>query len=364
MMVITYGCNTNFGVESTFKIPVQYNMENTLPFSESGYTYDVEIIPLENKTEAYVNFKGINRIEVYKDIYYIMSFYGDLKLFHKNGNYLKTISKGRGPGELNMVSDFSFDRDTEKIEILDVNDIKVYDIAGNYETSIPVKNNYIEFVKFGKKRIFLDSNKDPQQKYNYIILNNAGELSYFEDKFGPTLSPTISPRHFNQYEKELYLSSNYSNKIYKMVADDKLPKEFGYIEEMNTDKSISGIDFESFKEISSRNNWFTKVLGFYKINSSMYGLSISKDRIETFLVDLSRNLIYYHPFNGLPILFKPLFSCGLKEYYLFPPELFQGAAGDLINKKNPELYTKIKEQILPETDAQNLFIIKLTYREK
>ena len=118
-----------------------------------------------------------------------------------------------------------------------------------------------------------------------------------------------------------------------MVADDNLPKEFGYIEEMNTDKSISGIDFESFKEISSRNNWFTKVLGFYKINSSMYGLSISKDRIETFLVDLSRNLIYCHPFNGLPILFKPLFSCGLKEYYLFPPELFQGAVGDLINKK-------------------------------
>ncbi len=364
VLVITVGCKNLKTENPGMKIPIDYNLNNVLPFSESDYSYNVEIISLENLPEAYINFEGLQRLEVFENFYYIMSLGGTVRIFHKDGKYLTKIKKGRGPGEILMPLDISFDKDSKKLEVLDMNDIKIYDHIGNFENSVQIKNKYVEFVKFGDVRIFLDSNKDPQQQFNYIILNKKGELKYFENKYGPTLDPVISPRHFNIYDDELFLSSNYSNTIYRLNKTMNSPEKFAFIEDMNTDQSVKNINFAEYKKLCESRNLFTKIAGFNKMDNNLYQLSISKNVIKTYFFDAGKNKIYDHPLKDLPILFKPACVDKLDEYFLFPTEIINERIEKAFLDKNPELYSKLKSEMIDEGAISNLKVIHISYFRK
>ncbi len=246
-----------------------------------------------------------------------MSLGGSINIFNRNGTFLSKINKGRGPGEILLPSDISYDKVTEKLEVLDVDGVKIYDSIGNYQETIPNKNKYVEFVKYGDKRIFFDSNKDPLQKSNFIIIRIDGKTNFFEDKYGPTLIPTYAPRHFSMYNDELYLCSNYSNTIYKMRHKDSIPIKFAYVEEMNSDNTIKGISNEEYRELCKREKWFSKIFGFSQIDKNLFEISISKDFVNTFLFDNEKNELYNHPFQNIPFLFKPLLVDNSSEYFLF-----------------------------------------------
>lgn len=364
IIIIIFGCKNLDSKYLGVKIPIDYNLKNVLPFSESDYTYKIEIIPLENLKDAYINFNELHRMEVFEKFYYIMSLGGTIKIFHQDGKYLTQIRKGRGPGEIIMPLDISFDKEGKKLEVMDMNDIKIFDLIGNYESSVQFRNRYVEFVSFGDIRVFLDSNKDPDQKFNYIIMNKKGELTNFENKYGPTIDRIISPRHFNVYNDELYLCANNSNTIYKLDKKSNTPKKFAFIEDMNSDQSISGIKLEDYKELCEKNNWFNRVAGFSKMDDNFFQLSISKGSIKTYFFDLSKNQIYDHPLKDLPMLFKPIFIDKLEEYFLFPSEIFNEKIEKIFIDKNPSLYSKLKNEMMNETDIENLKVIHISYFRK
>lgn len=363
IIIIIFGCKTLDSKYSGVKIPIDYNLNNVLPFSESGYTFKIEIIPLENLKDAYIKFSELHRMEVFENFYYIMSLGGTVKIFHKNGKYLTQIRNGRGPGEIIMPLDISFDKERKKLEVMEVNGIKIFDLIGNYENSVQIHNKYIEFVRFGDIRIFLDSNKDPDQKFNYIIMDKKGELINFEKKYGPTIERIISPRHFNVYNDELYLCSNNSNTIYKIDKKSKTPEKFAFIEDMNSNQSISGIKLDDYKELCEKNSWFNRIAGFSKMDDNLFQLSISKGYLKTYFFDMSKNQIYDHPLKDLPILFKPIFIDKLEEYFLFPSEIFNEKNEKTFIDKNPDLYSKLKNEMMNETDIENLKVIHISYKK-
>lgn len=366
VLMIFGSCGNPGNNQQLINIPISYDLSNVLPFSESDYDYDITIIPLENNQDAYLMFEQL-RLEVYKDFFFIMTLGKGVKVFYKNGDYLTSLNKGRGPGELVFASDISFDKQTEKLEVLDANSIKIYDLAGNFEEELPCSNKYIEFVKFGGKRIFYDSNKDRSQEYNFIIMFENGDYGYFEEKYGPTLKPTYSPRHFNVYGNTLYLCSNYSNDIYKMGIKDNTPAEFAYVESMNDNKNIKGIDLEEYDELCNRNEWFRNITGFYQVNENLFGLCIGKDRVRSYLYDKTGNKIFDHPFKNLPVLFQPKFIDESGEYFLFPPEFFNERTMNIFQENNPMLYSKMMEQKGEGGSVdkmENLYVIRLVYSKK
>ncbi|MHC1780147.1 MAG: hypothetical protein AB9922_07920 [Bacteroidales bacterium] len=357
------GCKSIDSKKPGVKIPIDYNLKNVLPFSESGYTFEIEIIPLENLKEAYIKFSELHRMEVFENFYYIMTLGGKVKIFHKDGKFLTQIRNGRGPGEIIMPLDISFDIERKKLEILEVNGIKIFDLVGNYENSVQIQKKYIEFVRFGDIRIFLDSNQDSNQKFNYIIMDKKGELINFEKKYGPTIERIISPRHFNVYNDELYLCSNNSNVIYKLDKRSKTPEKFAFIEEMNSNQSISGIKLDDYKKLCEKNNWFNRIAGFSRMDDSLFQLSISKGFIKTYFFNMSKNQIYDHPLKDLPILFKPIFINKLDEYFLFPSEILNEKIEKTFIDKNPNLYSKLKTEMMNETEIENLKVIHISYKK-
>ena len=123
VLMIIGSCGNPGNNQQLINIPINYDLSNVLPFSESDYDYDITIIPLENNQDAYLMFEQL-RLEVYKDFFFIMTLGKGVKVFYKNGDYLTSLNKGRGPGELVFASDISFDKQTEKLEVLDANSIK------------------------------------------------------------------------------------------------------------------------------------------------------------------------------------------------------------------------------------------------
>jgi len=353
--------------EDVIKLPIRYDLTNVLSFSESEYEYDIKIIPLENKIDAFIMFEQ-QRMEVYKNFFYIMSLGKDIKIFDKNGKYLTKINKGRGPGELVFAYDISFDTQAEKLEVLDANEIKIFDLIGNFEMTVSCGNRYVEFVKYGDKRIFYDSNKDKSQEYNFIIKYNSGDNGYFEKKYGPTLKPIYSPRHFSIYNGSLYMCSNYSNTIYKMGHKDNIPMEFAYVEAMNDIRNIKGIDLKEYDDLCLRNEWFNNISGFYLIDENLFEICIGKDRIRTYLYDSNKNTFYYHPFKDVPALFQPKFVDETGEYFLFPPEIFNEKTKSMFMDNNPMFYSKLmecmKQNLDLEKDMENIYVVQLSYSKK
>jgi len=289
-LILFVKCGTPDVDEQVMRIPIRYDLSNVLPFSESDYDYDIEIIPLDNKPDAYVVFDQ-QRMEVYKDYFYIMSLAKGVKIFYKDGTYLYKINKGRGPGELVFAFDISFDKQAEKLEVLDANDVKIYDIKGNFEKAVHCGNKYVEFVKYGDKRIFYDSNKDKSQEYNFIIMYNNGGQGYFEEKYGPTLTRVYYPRHFSIYKDDLFLCSNYSNTIYKMGKKDSIPEKFAYVEAMNVDRSVKGIELKEYDELCLENEWFSDIGGFYMVDENLSEICIRKNRTGTYFYDRNKNIV-------------------------------------------------------------------------
>jgi hypothetical protein len=353
--------------EQVMRIPIRYDLSNVLPFSESDYDYDIEIIPLDNRVDAYVVFQQ-QRMEVYKDYFYIMSLGKDVKIFYKDGTYLYKINKGRGPGELVFAFDISFDKQAEKLEVLDANDVKIYGKNWGFEKAVPCGNKYVEFVKYGDKRIFYDSNKDKSQEYNFIIMYNDGDYGYFEDKYGPTLTRVYYPRHFSIYNDNLFLCSNFSNTIYKMGQKDSIPEKFAYVEAMNGDRSVKGIELKEYDELCLKNEWFSDIDGFYMVDENLSEICIGKNRTRTYFYDKNKNIVYDHPFKDLITLSKPKFVDETGEYFLFPPEIFNEKNRGIFKDKNPKLYSMLvkftKEGPDLEQEMENLYILHLTYSKK
>ncbi len=348
---------------SFISIPIAYDLKNILPFSDSDYEYTVKIIPLSPTIDAYIKF-GLNRLEVYKDFFYILSTSGTLTIFLKDGQFIKKIIKGRGPGELIYPIDITIDRVNDKVEIMDIDGIKIFDLIGNFERVITGRYNFVEFIRFGNKRIFYDSNRDQNSVTNFTIIEDNGKIIQFDKKYGPTLSPMYNPKHFYLFNDEVYMCSNYSNAIYKMGYKDSIPVQIASVESMNTNHNIKRMNYNHYKEICHKKKLFYYLTNFIVNDSGLLEFSLASKFVNTFFFDRLKNQIYFHPFNGLPVLYKPLFSNGTSEYFLFSPEFFNDKTSSLFFEKSPSLYNELIKYKQNETELINMYIICVEYKKK
>lgn len=86
--------------------------------SENSLFDELELISLETTTQSLI--RRIDKIEVANGLYYILDYRRSCVLaFDANGRFLFVIDeKGKAPGQYLAVSDFSYNENTDKIEVL------------------------------------------------------------------------------------------------------------------------------------------------------------------------------------------------------------------------------------------------------
>lgn len=87
-------------------------------------------VPLQTKPENV--FYGIMKMVVTEDRFYILDSDERLLIFKSNGDFVKELPQGSGPGELFFLWDFAYDKKNQSLVVAQPNILDFYDKDGNF----------------------------------------------------------------------------------------------------------------------------------------------------------------------------------------------------------------------------------------
>ena len=114
-------------------------LTDSIAFPLSQLVEDLEIIPLENRDEAYVRNTSIRISDNYILLHSSRNM--PFKLFTRQGKFIRNIgNSGNGPGGYGQVYDFQLDEAHNRIYLMPWNAtaLIVYDLQGRLQPSIPL----------------------------------------------------------------------------------------------------------------------------------------------------------------------------------------------------------------------------------
>lgn len=240
-ILILISCNSNQNYSDTLidneKIKVISNGKI------SDMVKEFKIIPLEtNDTTMISNIKsvkrrnGVNYVLIDDNMPRLLAFDDNGKFIHQFGRM------GQGPGEYSVIADF--DIDNEKVAIIDSNDIKIYDLEGNFQKKIPKQNGFdIKIIPDG----FL--------LFHIMKLENGNRISRLNER-GDTLETFAT----GDYDRDTYLNE------FPAIAENTYAHKIGWGNELfiydaktNKSKIIPIFDSEiyikqeDFQKVNERN---------------------------------------------------------------------------------------------------------------
>ena len=357
-MAASCGQTRKEGDTVIFKLDTR--QQNVQPFSESDYSLLYEIIPLETTEEADIKI-FFNYIEVFKNYVYVSTMNESLRIFDADGNFINAIHKGERGGEVKSLRDFTINRNKERIEILDANKIHKYTLTGEFIETIEV-GNFIaaEFGIAGETRVFLLP-LNSVSNHNFTVIFGNKHRVPMEQKYGQTTTPVLYPKHFHNYNNELYFTG-YSNRVYKLGANDSIPSIVAQFTNMYTNTNVKNLDMNQYETLCAQHNFFTYLNNFYVYNSELWGFSLYTGKLSTkFMYDSSADRIFYHPLNGIPYAQNNRWVQDGTEYYIFPPERFKDDIAQTIKDHDIELYNLMSSQ--PVAKKDNLWLIKVNFTQ-
>lgn len=281
-----------------------------------------DIIPLETSDDCLIG--EIFNIKKRCGRYYVQhSNQMKLDVFDENGKHLQTIGKvGNGPGEYFAIC--SYDADDQNIFLLSPGKMMVYDINGNFQKEIPIK----EIVWRAIKRIengFLVSCNQPLPDGNTIayldneckIIKTALPYNYYTTKSAHII--------WTEWEDGFYVRQLSDSKDFCCFDHKNLEfKTMGLsnsndgvsisdIEEqmsINKGEFVSGNLIRSVTASSSQIYWFTS-------NNGYYDNILDKNSGKTYRIsnDLEMDDLCF-PENHNDALMGYLFKCSSDDDYL------------------------------------------------
>ena len=144
--------------------------------------FDVEYIPLDDTSDEFLTMGLIRFIGKEMIITRNTGNTGDIYLFNRNGQGLRTINRrGQGPGEYVSFSQVTLDEDNNEIFVLNgmQNNISVYDLFGNFQRSLAWEGwiNIVVAGNFDRDHLIINV-------YNDLIVGIAsGGSGEVEERF-------------------------------------------------------------------------------------------------------------------------------------------------------------------------------------
>ena len=167
---------------------------------------DLEIVRLENKDEAYVRNTSIRISDNYILLHSSRNM--PFKLFDRKGKFVCDIgSVSRLPGGYSQIYDFQLDEAHNRIYLMPWNatELKVYDLQGHVQPSIPLNNPDEKPWKLPKSVFHMDGDKQEVTVFTLPWENNP-RMVWVQDFQGRVLKEQ-APTPFN-------LTNTYSYEIH------------------------------------------------------------------------------------------------------------------------------------------------------
>jgi hypothetical protein len=246
ILALSFACyrktqKNNSDTESFYTIPFADIIKSQRQIKLSEVATDVEIIQLENTSEALLG--TFENIELTKDFIFIQCWDQPVLQFSCTGKLIRTIgARGKGPGEYINCMKMSIDEQDERIYIQTVElTMMVFNFDGEYLKTIqfPALESMTNFWNWGRDStlvsyfepylgnepfVFIEHNEQGdtlQGISNYIFFDENERVDI------PHFLPYNKQNYSYHFENKLYLKGAYNDTVYSYNEKNKfIPKFF------------------------------------------------------------------------------------------------------------------------------------------
>ena len=335
---------------------------------------DLEIIPLENKDEAYVRNTSIRISENYILLHSSRNM--PFKLFTRKGKFVCNIgSVSSLPGGYTQVYDFQLDEVHNRIYLMPWNatELIVYDLQGRLQPSIPLNSPNEETWKLPKSVFHVDGDKQEITVFTLPWENNP-RMVWVQDFQGRVLKEQ-PPTLFNfarTYSYEIH--HNYNGDAFEFSLLDFAPQKedtlYHYESDANRLLPAFTLDFPEDKiQIHDHQELPTCFIGTLIGRMEQVGLTSTETREHVnFIIDKrtlrgGRYQIYNDFLGNIPVYWLDKSRHG---YYArnLSPAMLKAELEEALRRSDltPEMRQKVSsihESIDVERDNNYLMIGKL-----
>ncbi|MBI9032923.1 MAG: 6-bladed beta-propeller [Bacteroidales bacterium] len=345
IIILVYGCSSksNDGNSNpTLKLVGSFEDYNLT--GDVNIETDVSFIKLDNAKECLLGY--VMNLDVIDSNLYILDE-NTLYLFNIQGEFVKKIKRGKGPGELTNAMNFSIDKTRKQITVieqgntlhlykLDLEHIESYHLEGSFTDAVRVdENNFLLHSAYPGKyedhmlSMFDINNKRITKK---CIPNKSFPLREFS---------LLTYNNFQSYNDQLYWYSANSRRIYKYFAEDFV--------------GCCMIDFEDKEPTVSYISKFSKPMAF------------KKQAYEDGYIGFINYYYMFSKFKLIGLKYKE-YGCGI-AFNDKPEDIYLGTIADLFglpktssfrsptNVVNNDLYFVYYNDILLESNETTLPLV-------
>ena len=335
---------------------------------------DLEVVRLENKDEAYVRNTSIRISDNYILLHSSRNM--PFKLFDRKGKFVCDIgSVSRLPGGYSQIYDFQLDEAHNRIYLMPWNatELKVYDLQGHVQPSIPLNNPDEKPWKLPKSVFHVDGDKQGVTVFTLPWENNP-RMVWVQDFQGRVLKEqALTPFNLtNTYSYEIH--HNYNTPHFDFSLLDFAPQKedtlYHYESATNRLLPAFALDFPEGKiQIHDHQELPTCIVGTLIGRMEEIGLTTTetRDHID-FIVDKStlrggRYQVYNDFWGNIPVYWMDESRHGYYARNLSPAMLKEELEAALLrNDLTPAIRQKVShllESIDVERDNNYLMIGKL-----
>lgn len=239
------------------------------------------IIELEMTEQSMIG--EIHKIRHFKDRYFVMDYYisRNIFMFDNQGNFLSTLQRGKGIGEVVRPSEFIINPHTKTIWVWDqaLHRLSEYDLNLNFKQSKQFPELYIKAAEIiDNERLLINSPvikpNEEKQNYNLYSIFNLKTWQY-ESQFFPFKKELIgvgTMKPISATSERILFSSTFNNHLYTLTKDGyEIAYRFNF-----GNKTISSNDIEKgvdyvYKQSAKGNI----IMPFYNIDENKNYLSFN-----------------------------------------------------------------------------------------
>jgi hypothetical protein len=194
----------------------------------SNFVDEISYIPLETTENSLLGY--IYEIIISDQFLYVKDN-RNIHIFSRDGKYISQVGvRGKGPGEIQFITDFCVDVSAGLIYILDRNTIKIHNNHGNFISEIRMEEDnpgQVEFIK-GSLLIYY-YNSSGKTEYSYELVNLNGDIiKRFPNKYKfetDGMEHTFYTESINYFlNGDLHCREIHSDTVFTLQNNEFIPK--------------------------------------------------------------------------------------------------------------------------------------------
>jgi hypothetical protein len=350
MVIVLCACQDKNIRKDSYIIPAPKEFKS---IDNLDITYEIK--KLQDNTDIAL-LGDVSNIEISANYIYCLERNRSVHIFDSNGNFVKRIAVGRGPGELIMPMDICLNPQNGNLNVLTRTKIMEFSPDGNYlGTNDMPSIMYMEVENCGNLYL-LYSARYSEKNTNYFRIYNSINNQITPIVDAVNLPPILGRNHMaKSSDGGIYFNGMYGNIIYKLNHKDGSYDVKYTLDNVAAEDDLNITDPE---EWSDNNEKYLLLGDFREYKNGLWGMTVSKKTRHRIIYNPAKQEAY--ELEHITGLVYVGFDMNNDYYTISPISVLNTDLSNIKSKNLKKMFNELYE-LSKNNEEGNPFLIKMNY---